>query len=114
MPETVRQPGPQQFRHFVALLLGKSGIVLVRGRIFDIDFLVGDIEVAADNHRFFHRQPPDMVAERIFPLHAVLQAGQPALRVRRVYVDQLKIGEFQGDDPPFLVVFGDSHPVSDR
>ena len=48
----VHETGPQQRRKLFALLVCETGIQVVGGRVFKVDFLMRHVKVAAVNDRF--------------------------------------------------------------
>ena len=48
-------------------------------------------------------KPLAKVAERVVPFHAMPDAGELVLRVRRVHVDKPELGELERDDAPLGV-----------
>ena len=54
-----------------------------------------------------------VLAEVVFPFHAVRQAGQFALGIGRIAGHEVVFREFQGDQASFVVVLVDAHAVAD-
>ncbi len=51
--EGVGESAAEQCGHFLSLFVGEAGVVAVGFRVFDIDFLVRHVEVAAYNDGLF-------------------------------------------------------------
>ena len=82
----------QQVGEALPLLARESGRLAVRLRVRQVDFLVGDVQVAAPDHRLHAVQLLELLAERPFPCQAVLEAHEAAARVRYVGVDEEEVG----------------------
>lgn len=67
MPEAVHKAGRQQFGHFAAFFVRKSRIAHVRLPIFQIDLLMGNVQVAADDDRLLGIQRRHVAAETLLP-----------------------------------------------
>ena len=50
IPESIRKTGGKELRHFSALLVAESRVAAVRFWIFQIDLLVGNVHITADNN----------------------------------------------------------------
>ena len=113
-PEAVGEARRLQLGHLGPLLVGKAGVAAVGLGVLDVDFLVGDVQIAAEDHRLLGVQPQEIIAESVFPLHPVVQALEPVLAVGGVAVDQVKAGVLEGDHTPLLIVLFRPHPQLDR
>ena len=102
--EAVGKACVQQFGHFAALLIGKARAHVVGLVVLDIDLLMGNIQVAAQDHRLFCVQCQQVGAEGILPLHAVVQTLQPILTVGGIAVDQPELRVFQREHTALVVV----------
>ena len=71
------------------------------------------IEVAADDDGFLRIQPLEVRAEGVLPRHAVVEATEVVLRIRRVHRDEVEVGILEGDDATLLVVLLDADAVAD-
>ncbi len=69
-----------------------------------VDFLMGAIEVAADDDGFLRIEFRDVFPEFVFPVHTVIETGKFCLRIRRIYVYKEKVFEFEREYSAFLVV----------
>ena len=96
-------------REAVTLLVGKAGVLAVGLWIFQIDFLMGHVEVAADDNRLFPVQFRQVGAKGFVPGHAVFQPLQSVLRVGGIDCDQVEPGKFQCDG----ATFSDMRLISD-
>jgi len=56
--EGIHKAAGQQPGHLGALLVGKAGAQTVGACVFDVDFLMGYVQVAAQDHRLFGVQIP--------------------------------------------------------
>ena len=110
----VAEAGGEQFAHFAPLLVGEAGVEMVRGGILQVNLLVGDVHVAADHHALLRGQAAHIGAERVLPLHPVIQAAQAVLRVGDVHVDQVEDRQLQRDDTPLVVVLVHPYAISHR
>ncbi len=101
IPKAVHPAGCEQFGHLTALLVGKTGVLPVGFRALQVDLLMGNIHIPADDHRFFLIQVPDISSKCVLPFYPVGEASQLLLGIRRVDIDQVKGFEFCCDNPPF-------------
>ena len=110
----VGKAGSQQIGHLLPFLVGEAGVVVVGLGIFQVDFFVGNVQVTAEDDWLFLIESGQVGPEIVFPLHAVIEAGQFALAVGGIAGDEVERVEFEGDEPPFMVVFVHAHAVVDR
>ena len=103
--ERVSKAAPQQRRHLLALLRGEAGVLRVGLGVFQVDFLVRHVHVAADHHGLLPVQSAQIVREGVLPGHAVVKPRQPSLAVGRVDRHQKEALKLQRDDAPLMVVF---------
>jgi len=114
-PESVDESRGQDLVEALPFLVGKARVTTVGPGVGQVDFLVGNIEVATEDHRFLFFQAPDEFQELNVPLVlAVVQAGQFALGVGCVDGDQEKIVEFGGEHPAFGIQFGQAQARINR
>lgn len=111
--ERIRETGGEQLVELAAFLVGKTGVAAVRAGIFQVDLVVCNVQIAADDNRLYCVQRAEMLAERILPSHAVVDALQAVLRVGRVAGEKVKFRVFQRDDAPLMIEFLDSEPIGD-
>jgi len=96
-------------------LVGEARVATVGSRVGQVDFLVGNIEVTTEDHRFLFFQATHEFQELHVPLvFPVVQAGQLALHVGRVDGDQKKIVEFSSQHPALGIEFGQAHTGINR
>ena len=112
VPEGVGESGVQKIGEFAPLFVGESGVFPVGLGVFQIDLLMGDVQVPAEDHGLLFVQPLQVFPEGVFPAHPVVQTGQFVLGVGGVAGHQIEVFIFQGDDPAFVVVFFHSDAVS--
>ena len=72
-----------------------------------------DVHVAADHDGLYVVELDEVVAEGVLPLHAVVEALEPVLGVRRVDADEVEVLELQRYDPALGVVLGVAEIVGD-
>ena len=58
----------------ISFFLGEPGIVDVGFRIFDVDFLMGDVQVSRIDNRFFRGQFAEVFEQIFFILKTEIQA----------------------------------------
>ena len=103
--ESVDKAVVDQRLKFRPFLVGKTGVFPVGPGVGQIVFGVRDIEVAANDDRLFLFQFFEVRAKSGLPLlSAIFQAGQFALGIRRVDIDQEKVLAFEGNHAPLAVV----------
>lgn len=86
-------------------MVGEAGGAAVGFGVGEVDFLVGDVEVAADDDGFFFCEFGEVVAEFGVPMFiAIGEAGEAVLGVRDVGVDEDEFFEFGGHGAAFLGV----------
>ncbi|CAN4001189.1 helix-turn-helix transcriptional regulator, partial [Dysosmobacter welbionis] len=93
------------------LLVGKAGVAAVGTGIFDIDLLVGHVQVPAVHHRLFGVQIQQVVPDVVLPGHAVVQPGQLILGVWSVAAHQVEVRVLRRDDPPLVAVLIDTEVI---
>ena len=103
----------QEVCHLLPFFVGEAGVLMVRLGVLEVDFFMGHVEVAADDDRLVPVQFQQVLAEVVFPFHAVRQAGQFALGIGCIAGHEVVFREFQGDQAPFVVVLVDAHTVAD-
>ena len=102
----------EQFGELRAFLIGKSGILAIRLRVFQVNFAVCHIQVAAHHDRLLRVECQKIVTERVVPRHSIIQAAQTVLRVGHIRRNEIEIFKFQGHSTAFVVVFVNSQAVS--
>ena len=111
--ESVGEARIEEMGELLALLVGEAGIAAVGLRIFQVDFLVCYVEVAAGNDGFLLPELREVVAEVLVPFHAVVQAAQAILRIGNIGRNHKIFRHLQRDDASFVVVFVDAEAVAD-
>ena len=114
MAEGVGKTGIQQLGKLFPFLVGKACAAPVGTGIFQVDLLVRNVHITADDHRFFGVQLQQKLPECIIPGHAVIQTGQLTLCIGRIDCHQVKLLELTGDDPAFVVMLRDVHTIFHR
>ena len=71
------------------------------------------VQVATQDDRFAGIQRQQILTEVVLPRHAIVQAFQSVLRVRRVTCNQKELFHFKRDDTALVVVFVDTNAVGD-
>src|SRR5262245_11278888 len=87
-------------------LRGKAVVASVGFGMGEVQFGVSDIEVATKDCGFLARKPFEVAKEFAVPLLPVREAGEFALGVGNVNIDEEEIGIFGGEHAAFAVVFG--------
>ena len=113
MPEGVGEPCLEQARHLLSFLVGEPSVLAVCLRVFQVDFLMGHVEVAAYDDGFLGLQLLEELQKVVLPLHAVVEPPQTVLRVGGIAGDEIEVVEFECDDAPLVVVDVDAHAVGD-
>ena len=108
-PEGVGKAGSQQGGHLLPLLVGEAGVAPVGFGVFQVDLLMGYVQVAAVDHRLGFVQRHEVVPQVVLPAHAVVDPLQFVLGVRGVAAHQIEFLIFQRDKPPLVVVLVDIH-----
>ena len=104
--EDIEEAGVEEGGEAIAFLLGEAWVEAVGAGVGEVDFLMGDVEVAAEEDGFFAGEVEEVLAEVGVPLLAVGEAGEFALAVGGVAIDEKDAAEFCGLDAAFLIVFG--------
>ena len=113
IPEGIREAGIQKRGHLFPLLGGEAGVLRVAFRVLQVDLLMGDIHVPADDDRLFPVQIQQIAPEGVLPGHAVIQTGQAALAVGGIDRDKIKGGILQGDDAALVIMLREADAVAD-
>ena len=112
MPPGVRKSTGKERRHLAAFLIRKACIVMVGGRILQVNFLMRHIQITAENNRFLLLQLLHIGKKSIFPGHPVIQTLQLLLRIRHIFGDQIIFRIFQCDHTAFVVMLRDSKAIA--
>ena len=90
--------------HFGALLVGEAGVHAVSLGVFQVDLLMGHVQIAAVDHRLFGVQLHKVLPDIVLPFHAVVKAGQLILGVGSIAAHQIEVLVLRRDDPPLMAV----------
>lgn len=104
IPEGVYESVVEQGGKTPAFLIRETGILMIGFGVGEVDFLMGAIEVAADDDGFLRIEFRDVFPEFVFPVHTVIETGKFCLRIRRIYVYKEKVFEFECEYAAFFVV----------
>ena len=102
--EDVDEAGVEDLVEAGAFFVGEAWAAAVGVWAGDIDFLVGDVEVAGEEDWFALFEGLDVGEEGGVPLEAVGEASEFGLGVGGVDGDDEAGGEFGGDDAALVVV----------
>ena len=102
--EAVGEARRQQLGHLGPLLVGKTGAHPVGPGVFNINFLMGHVQIAAEDDRLFGIQLQQVGAESVLPCHPVVQPLEAVLAVGGVAVDEVKLRVFQRQHTALVVV----------
>ena len=96
--------------HTVDFHLGIAcSLVVIGFGARDVDFPVGDIEIAAQYNRFVLLKSFDIREKVRIPLLAVFETPEFRAGIGCVYGDQIIVIEFRSDNPALLVVLEHAH-----
>src|ERR1700730_8202828 len=102
-PERIDEPRIHHILKSLALLVGESLFPAVRLGICEIEFGVGDVQIAAKNNRLARLELPAISQKcRIPMLEAQIQPAEVVLGVRRIHGDHVIVFEFSRDDPALI------------
>ena len=76
MAEGVGEAGIQKLCEALPLLVGEACVAPVGFGVFQVDLLMGDVQIAADDYAFAFIQLLQVAAERIIPTNSMIQAGK--------------------------------------
>ena len=82
--KSVGKAGGEQFGELAALLVGEARVAAIGLRILQVNLLMRNIQISADNDGLFRVEALQLGAESVLPPHTVVEALQPVLRVRRI------------------------------
>ena len=102
--ERVHEARADKIAEARALLIGEAGVAHVLLRPRQIDFLVGDVEIAAEEHGLFLLQLLRVGEQRAVPLLPEADAHKLGLRVGHVDADDVAVVELRGDRAALGVV----------
>ena len=107
-PERVQEAGVHEGTEALTLLDGEAVVADVGLGIGEVQFGVRDVEVAAEDHRLFLFQLLEVGEEIPVPLLPVGQAGQIALGIGHIDIDEEEALGLGGEHAAFLVVLDDT------
>ena len=102
--EGIGKAAGEKLRHLGPFLIGKAGIFAVGLGVFDVDLLMGNIQIAAVDDGLHPVQFAKIGADIVLPHHAVIQPGKLILGVGSVAAHQIKVLVLGGDDPALVAV----------
>ena len=79
--EGVGKAGGLELAHLFALLVGEAGVAAVALGVLEVDFFLGHVHVAADDHGLLLVQVKEVGAQGVFPLHAEVDSAELFLGV---------------------------------
>ena len=71
MTECINKSAVENCCHLFSFLGCKSGVLSVRFRVFQVNFLMGNIQIAAVNNGLFLIKLKHIFSEQIFPAHTL-------------------------------------------
>ena len=89
--EGIGKAAGEQLGHLGPLLVGEARVHAVGLGVFQVDLLMGHVQVAAVDHRLLAVQLQQVRPDIVLPLHAVVQPGQLILGVGGIAAHQIKI-----------------------
>lgn len=96
-----------------AFLDGKAVVADIRLRIGQINLLVGDVEVTAEDDWFAAFELLEKMEKIAIPFLAIRQAGEVALGVRDVNIHQKEFRVFGGEHAAFVIVLAHADAAGD-
>jgi len=111
--EGVGEAGVEEAGEAFAFLIGEAGAAAVFLGAGDVDFVVGDVEVAAEDDGFLLGVAGEVVAESGVPFEAVGEAAEFVLGVWGVDVDEGEVRVFESEDAAFAIMIREVHAVVD-
>ena len=80
-------------------------------RILDVYLLMSHVQVTTKDDWFLGIKAFQVIPEVCFPLHAIVQALQTVLRIRRITADEVEIVHLKRDDASLMVVLVNTDTV---
>ena len=99
----IGEPGGQELGELPPLLIGEARVAAVGLWVFQVDLLMGDVEVAAVDHGLDRVKLLHVFAQGVLPAHAEVDPLEPVLCVRGVAGEQVEGLVFQGDQTALVV-----------
>ena len=113
MPEGIGKAQFQRLLKTLPLLIGKPCVAPIGSGIFQVNFPMGHIQVAADDHWLLAVQFRNFPAKGFVPFHPVVNSGQLPLGVGGVAGHQEELWIFQGNHSALVVQLRHSQTVRD-
>lgn len=110
--EAIGEACRQKLGHLAALLIGEACVADIRLGVFDIYFVVRDVEVTRVNYRLFLIEGAEICAHIILKFHTVIYALEAVLGVGNISRYEVKLLELKGDNSSLVGVLA-LHAVGD-
>lgn len=107
-PEGVEEAGVEYGLESGAFLGGEAVVAEVGFRVREVQFGVGDVEIAAEDYGLGGLESAKEGQERPVPVLSIVEAGQFPLGVGDVDVDEEEVGELGGEHSSFAVMRGNA------
>ena len=101
----------QQLAELGSFLVGEARIMTIGFGIFDINLLMGHVQVATEDDGFLGIESLKVSLEIVLPRHAIVKALQAILRIRRIAAHEEEAVHLEGDNTPLMVVHIDTNAV---
>ena len=99
----IGEAGGQQLGELAPLLVGEAGVAPVGLGVFQVDLLMGHVQVPAVDHGLDRVELLHVFAQGVLPAHAEVDPLEPVLGVRGVAGEQVEILVFQRDQTALVV-----------
>ena len=93
--EGVGEARLEELGEALALLIGEARVAAVGAGVLEVDLLMGDVEIAAGDHRFFQGEALEETAICLVPLKAHVDALEAVLRVGGIDVHKPELLELE-------------------
>ena len=113
IPEGIGKAAFQQLGEAFTLLIREAGVTPVGGGILQIDLLVGNIQIAAEDHGLDLIQTAQVCSEGFLPFHPMINSCKLPLGIGGVAGDKIEFRVLQGDDPAFCIQFRHADAAGD-
>ena len=101
----------QELRKLRPLLVRESRVHAIGLRVLQVYLLVGHVQVAAQDDGFLLIEAEEILTERIFPRHAIVEALQTVLRVGRIAAHQEEVLHLERHHPTLMIVVVDADAI---
>lgn len=105
LAEYVDESDIQESVESMALLQGKSMLPFVLFRMFEIDRLMGDIEISTQDDRFMRLKFCDKIPHRLIPYLPIGQTREVFLGIGDIGRDVVEILELEGERSSLVIRF---------